>query len=187
MKTQFVFLLFVTTSMFVSGCGGVTLTDEDGDKVRVSKEGNSIRTETKDGRSSISSENETVVLESQNNDGSSTVAQAGEGAKIPTDFPKSIPIYTDSRVTVAINTKTDDKQSYQVSLESNDKVTDVIHFYESHFESNNWEITNRTNLDSNGQTYFVIEANKDGIKCAATAVSSKDSEVVISLIVEVAK
>ena len=186
MKTL-VFLLSATMYLAtVCGCGGVTVTDEDGKKVRISTDGSSITAQGDGSDVEISSGDNKISINSQNEDGS-TVAQAGEGAEIPAAFPSDVPVLQGSKVVLAVENKTANSDNYTLTLQADAEIDEVISFYHSSFESNGWEIGEQNTLDSSGQKYATLVCNKDNMKCTTAIIGKSGDQVTINLTVEISK
>ncbi len=110
-----------------AGCGGDSATIDTGNgKVKVEKDGDGVKVESKDG-----------TLES--------------GTKLPSDFPKEIPL-VEGKVISATSVKTDGKQGFVVGLSSKASAEDIANEAVTAFEKAGFETLTQT---VSGNTAFL--------------------------------
>lgn len=118
-------------------------TNEKGEKVNVNVSGDKTTfttTDSEKGTTTISAGNNT--FKSTSADG--TVFMSGEGAKIPDDFPKDVPIYAGSTVFSSSTSPKD--TTYAVQLQSNDKIKNVSDYYVKEMTAQGWKENQKTEI-----------------------------------------
>ncbi len=166
MKKQFILLTLV---MFLAACGGSS--DNSSEKSEDKKKDNKDNVEVKTDKGSISVDGESGSMVLEGEDGSKVEFSVGEGQKIPDGFPKDIvPIYKGAKIMATSKNLVDDKESFLVSLGSDDSVDDLADFYKSKFSKK--EI--KTSMNMNGMHIMAIE--KGGYAISIQIVPAEDEK-----------
>ena len=118
--------------------GGVSIqgTNEKGEKIDIKTSGDKMTmttSNTENGTTTISTEKNS--FKSTSPDG--TVVMSGEGATVPENFPKDIPIYAGT--TVFSSSDSPKEATYMVQLQSNDAVKAVADYYAREMVAQGWK------------------------------------------------
>ena len=103
-------------------------------------------------------ENATNTKITTNKDGTSTVESKdgsvsySDAAKLPTDFPKNIPLYSGQKLTGSSKVKNDTETTWTVTAESSDEVSKVAGKVASLFSG--WESTGEQQINDTYYYYF---------------------------------
>lgn len=116
---------------------------KDGQKVDVDLKKGTMEVTTKDGASTAKVDTATGSVSVTSNDGNSKVA-FGEGATIPEDFPKDVPVYAGAKVIGASSDKAN--KQHMVQLETADAVLQVAEKLKADATTNGW--TEDTNMNT---------------------------------------
>ncbi|MCR4412295.1 MAG: hypothetical protein NUV77_07700 [Thermoguttaceae bacterium] len=142
-------VLVLIAGCLVPGCRkSTTYKAEDGTRATVTERG----------------KNTEVTIEGK--DGAKVRLSSGGNVALPEGFPKDVPIYPGSTVTLSVSTK----DGAQVGLKTADPRAKVAEFYKAQLKSQGWEI--ETTLDSDQGAML---AGKKGKNTVAAMVNS-DSE-----------
>jgi hypothetical protein len=151
-------LLVLAAGCLVIGCRkSTTITTKDGTRATVTNSGKTTE----------------VTIEGKNG---AKMKFAGEGGlALPEGFPKDVPVYPGSTVTMGITTK----EGIQVALKTADPANKVATFYNEKLKGNGWSIETTMNTGDGS----MVTAKKD--KRTVVAVMSRDSDATtISLTVQ---
>jgi hypothetical protein len=110
-----------------------------------------------------SGKNTEVTVEGK--DGAKVRLSSGGNVSLPEGFPKDVPIYPGSTVTLSVSTK----EGVQVGLKTADAPAKVADFYKAQLKSQGWEI--ETTLDSEQGSMLVGKKQKTTV----TAMVNSDS------------
>lgn len=103
-------------------------------------------------------ENATNTKITTNKDGTSTIESKdgsvsySDAAKLPTDFPKNIPLYSGQKLTGSSKVKNDSETTWTVTAESSDEVSKVAGKVASLFSG--WESTGEQQINDTYYYYF---------------------------------
>jgi hypothetical protein len=98
----------------------------------------------------------------------------GASQKIPDDFPKDFPIYTNAKVVGSIAGMQDGKSGFLVTFNTDASVDQVGSFYKTALASSGWTTTGTYSADKM-QTMAIKKADMEG----SVSISSDDSATVI--------
>ena len=128
----------------VAGCRkSTTYTAKDGTRATVSQSGK-VTVESKDGKMQVSGEG---------------------GLALPDDFPKDVPVYPGSTVTMSMAAK----DGTHVTLKSADPASKVVAFYKEKLKENGWEIETTMNTEE----MSMVSGKKE--KRTVMAMTNRDS------------
>lgn len=82
----------------------------------------------------VAEEGKRVTLSGKSDSGESHV-ELGEAARIPADFPKTIPIFPGAKIVAAVDMTDKGKRSHVVTLSADVKPDAVLQFYEQRLPS----------------------------------------------------
>lgn len=150
--------------LFGAGCNPAQTI---GQKVAEKVVENSIKTQT-GGNVDVNVNDNTVKITGENG---ATYA-AGDNVSIPSDFPKSIPIYPGTKVKSAITVPGEDGAS--VVLETGDKGDVVRDWYKKQAVDGGWKQS--ASLDLDGGNYMIAFTRTEGSESYSMTVSISPDE-----------
>lgn len=163
MKKQFTLLSLI---FLIAACGGnnkknnETTEDAKKDKIELKSDEGSVSIDGNEGKMVIKAE-----------DGSKVEVNVGDNQSLPDGFPKDIvPIYKNSKIIATSRNLVDEKESFLVSIGSDDSVDDIAKFYKSQFSKK--EI--KTDVNMNEMSMLAIE--KDGYTISIQVIPAEDED-----------
>ena len=135
----------------------IQTTNEKGEKIDMKMDGNKMTMTTKDGENgvtTITSDKNTVTSTSA--DGTTVVS--GEGAKVPDEFPKDIPVYAGVKVLSASSSPKE--ATFTLNLQSNDPVKTVAEYYAKEMVAQGWKETQKME-ESGDNPMIMLNYEKD--------------------------
>jgi hypothetical protein len=91
--------------------------------------------------------------------------------QLPDDFPDEIPLYPDAELQTVSPTLNNSKTPTQTTWQTRDPINAVQNYYQSQFQSENWEIIERPANDGDGE--FIAE--KDDLKVTISLNAEQNS------------
>ena len=122
------------------------------------------------GKASVNLDNNNVIYKDQNG-----TVQYGDSVTLPADFPKEIPIYAGTKV---FSTAQSNGDTY-LTLQSTDKIADVLAWYKSQLEGAGW--TSTDSFDSQGTSARIYEKNGDKMTLTLSTPSDNSTMIAIGL------
>ncbi len=132
------------------------------------------------GEVDIDSKTGSVKMKQKGPDGKESEVQLGEGASIPADFPKSVPIYPGSKVMSAVTISQGD--SHMVMLNTKDSTSAVLEYYKKNLPA--YKVDGE--LAGGDTTILTLSNDKTTVSVTATK-SSDDGSTLINLTTSVKK
>ena len=100
----------------------------------------------------------------------------GEGAELPDDFPKVVPVYPNMEISSSWEGVEDGKETFSVSGTASDSGDEVFIWYKS--QLGGWEIEGEFTSESGGESTSTISANDDTYSVVVVIMESDEGTVV---------
>ena len=177
-SVSFCFILYGVCLMFtlftLASCSRDQSTDNDKMKMTVKNEGEKIKLKTEDATITVTGNDKKGQVNIKTDDGETLEMTYGKNT-IPDDFPKDVPIYSPSQVTMSqiIN-----ENNSVLSLHTDDEVSKVAEFYKKELVQQGWSIKNEMTMG----TMSLLQGEK-GKRALNVTVNHKDKKTVISIVV----
>lgn len=175
MKKRFLVWYVLLISSFLVGCG----TKQNTDKVKVNQDG--IKVETKEGeKATIKTGKDgegTIKIEGEDAEGNKTNIEFASDSKLPSDFPKEIPIPKKAEVLNATSVTTDEGKFLQVVYEISTKEMDgtaIKELYKTFFVENNYKIELEVTMDEVVQ----MTATKDEKTALQVYIAQEENQLI---------
>jgi len=102
----------------------------------------------------------------------------GEGADLPDDFPKVVPVYPDMKIGTSWKSTADGKDTFSISASTSDSGSTVFDWYKS--ELKGWENEGEFTSESDGESTFNISAD-NGTYSVVVMIMESDEETIVTL------
>ena len=170
------FLICTIVTMFTLGACSREKSIETGKgKVTIKEQGKKIEVKTEDGSLTMTGDDKKGQINIKTEEGETINVSYGKG-KLPDNFPKDVPIYSPSEVTVS--QVVDEEKSVMVSLSSKDDPSIIAKFYKKKLPQEGWKIKNEMSMGN-----MVIIQGEKGEKVLNVTVNKDDQNTIISLVI----
>jgi len=175
MKKAIALVLVISLAIFmlfsVSGCFNL------GQKVaeKVTEKAVEKAIESEGGEAEVDIGEEGVSIKTD--EGEMTI---GEGAELPDDFPKVVPVHPDIEISSSWKSVENGKENFSISGMTSDSREKIFNWYKD--ELGGWEIEGEFTSESGGESTSTISAN-DGTYSVVVLIMESDEGTVVTLAV----
>ncbi len=117
-------------------------------------------------------------------DGQKTTVSMGEGAKLPSDWPKDVPVYTGKLFTASSMTSATDRHAFTALVNTNDDPSQVFAFYKSKLSS----MKKTAEVNMGGMQVLTFESGKRKVSITilpdSGAMNPKDGKTGVQIVVD---
>lgn len=155
-----------------NGAMSVQTTNEKGEKVTMNiggEGGNMTVTSSENGKTAtIQTGKDSFSMKSED-----TTFVSGEGAKVPDDFPKDVPVYSGAKVNSAMSSK-ESGGTFSLQLESKDDFSKVAEYYKKTMAEQGWK-SEQTLENSGDNPSSMLNFSKEKRSCMVMVSKNNDA------------
>ncbi|HOE66328.1 MAG TPA: hypothetical protein PLO62_07360 [Candidatus Hydrogenedentes bacterium] len=149
----------------------VVFSGPDGGKMTLHEDG-SMTAESSDGTVEMTANS--MKISAEKGDFSATI---GDAAKLPDNYPKDLPQYSNATLTLASESKED--KTITAQWKTSSPMSEVAAYYEKALQENGWTLAQKME-QTVGQTMIMLHGEKDD-RMAMVMIISNNNETVISV------